>query len=360
MSRKRRMFDIDLPEMGDMEVGKVPDRALRRGPMASAINENASSLRDRKAAEDTIREENDHLATEFVRLKREGLITDRIPLDAVVTDRLLRDRKPGADAELEELKTSIREIGLSNPIRVEAREDGKYELIQGMRRLMAFKALHEETDDAAFATIPAGIVPTEAQVQTSYRRMVDENLIRKDISFAEMATLARRYAADPENECPEVADAVSVLFKSATYTKRSYIRAFAELLMRLDKVLEHPQEIPRNVGVELKRRMDRDEDLSRRVVLALQAEPGRDAVREVEILRGFAEGDGALPTGRTSAKQARPRQAKTTFQVPLGQGVAKCSASQGRLEVRDNRDFSAIDRRKLEQAIAAFYAALDD
>ena len=41
MSRKRRIFDIDVPPVDDMEVGKVPAKALRRGPMASAISENA-------------------------------------------------------------------------------------------------------------------------------------------------------------------------------------------------------------------------------------------------------------------------------------------------------------------------------
>ncbi|MDO6588487.1 ParB N-terminal domain-containing protein [Salipiger sp. 1_MG-2023] len=359
MSKKRRMFDIDIPDVGSMDVGKVPDRTLRRGPMASAISENASSLRDRKQVEDDIRAENDRLASEFVRLKREGLITDRIALDSVVTERLVRDRKPGEDDELEELKLSIREVGLSNPIRVEARADGRYELIQGMRRLMAFRALLEDTGDAGFATIPAGIVPAEAVAQTSYRRMVDENLVRKDISFAEMASLARRYADDPANACPEVSDAVATLFKSASYTKRSYIRAFAELLMRLDKVLEYPQDIPRNVGVELKRRMDRDEALSARVSTALRAEPERDAAREVEILRSFVETPSVLPTGKKSAAATRPRQAKTTFQVPFSSGVAKCSASHGRLELREDRDFSAIDRRKLELAIVAFYEALE-
>ena len=34
MSKKRRVFDIDIPTMDEMEVGKVPDRALRRGPVA--------------------------------------------------------------------------------------------------------------------------------------------------------------------------------------------------------------------------------------------------------------------------------------------------------------------------------------
>lgn len=359
MSKKRRMFDIDLPEMDGMEVGKVPDRVMRRGPMASAIHENASSLRDRKAAEETIREENDRLATEFVRLKREGLIVDRVPLDAVVSDKLMRDRQPGDDDELEELMRSIREIGLSNPLRVEAREDGKYELIQGMRRLMAFRALFDQTGDDSFATVPVGIVPPDSELHTSYRRMVDENLIRKDISFAEMATLARRYAGDPANGCPEVAEAVSVLFKSASDTKRSYIRAFAELLARMDKVLEHPQRIPRNVGVDLKRALDRDPGLLQQVSLALRSEPERDAAREIEILRGFLGGPPDLPTGKSPAKPARQRQAKTTFQVALKRGVAKCSASQGRLELREDRDFSAIDRHKLEQAVAAFYAALE-
>ncbi|KKL80459.1 hypothetical protein LCGC14_2004550 [marine sediment metagenome] len=359
MSKKRRIFDIDIPDVGAMDVGKTPERALRRGPMASAISENASALRDRKQAEDDIRAENDRLAAEFVRMKREGLVIDRVPLGDVLTERLVRDRKPGEDEDLDELKLSIREIGLSNPIRVEARADGRFELIQGMRRLSAYRALFDETGDPAFGAIPAGIVPIEAEVETSYRRMVDENLVRKDISFAEMASLARRYAADPGNGCTEVSDAVTTLFKSASYTKRSYIRAFAELLARLEKVLEHPQEIPRNVGVELKRRLDREPDLAGRVASALRAEPDRDAPREVDILRGFLDGAGALPVGKVAPGKSRPRQAKTTFQVPVPEGVAKCSALQGRLELRDNRDFSAIDRRKLESAIAAFYAALD-
>lgn len=364
MSRKRRMFDIDLPEIDAVPVGKTPDRALgqRRGPMASAISENASALRERRETEDSIRAENDRLATEFVRLKRDGLIVDRIALDRIVTEKLVRDRKPGEDADLEELKTSIRDVGLSNPIRVEPRADGKFELVQGMRRLQAYRALLDETGEAEFVSIPAGIGSESAELQDSYRRMVDENLIRKDISFAEMATLARRYAEDPVNDCPDVSDAVALLFKSASYTKRSYIRAFAELLARLGKLLEFPQVIPRNVGVELKRKLDADPSLTVRVSAALRDEPGRDAAREVEILRGFVEDQPpTLPTGKTAGKAAaRSRQAKTTFQLALADGVARCNASQGRLELRQDRDFSAIDRHRLERAVAAFFDTLDE
>ncbi|WP_332888729.1 ParB/RepB/Spo0J family partition protein [Marinibacterium profundimaris] len=358
------MFDIDVPDVDSIPVGKAPETIVpsRRGPMAAAISENAGSLRDRQAAEDSIRAENDRLALEFVELKRAGLIVDRVPLDQIVTERLVRDRKPGPDEELDELKGSIREIGLSNPVRLERREDGRFELVQGMRRLQAYRALLEETGEDRFARIPAGIGAQEAETQLSYRRMVDENLIRKDISFAEMATLARRYAEDPANDCAEVSEAVAQLFKSASYTKRSYIRAFAELLARLDKVLMFPQEIPRNLGVELKRRMDNDDGLVARISTALRSAPERDAAQEVEILRGFlGEGEGTLPTGKTAAaKPAKPRQAKTTFQVPVDTGVARCNASDGRLELRHDLDFSSVDRHSLERAVAAFFKALED
>lgn len=363
MSRKRRIFDIDVPPVDDMEVGKVPAKALRRGPMASAISENAESLRDRRTTEQSIVEENQKLAQEFVRLKREGMVVDRIPLDMVVSERLVRDRKAGPDEELAELKTSIREVGLSNPIRVEALGDGRFELVQGMRRLQAFRELLAETGDEGFKTIPAGIGSVD-QPEASYRRMVDENLIRKDISFAEMATLARNYAADPANGCDGVDQAVAVLFKSASYTKRSYIRAFAGLLTQLEKSLAFPQDIPRNVGVELKRKIDAEPQLGSAVTSALLSEPGRDAAREVAILRGFL-GDVAepktLPVGKVAETGgAKPRKAKTTFQVQRGGDVAKCNASQGRLELRYDRDFTMIDRRDLERAVAAFFDALDN
>lgn len=46
-------------------------------------------------------------------------------------------------------------------------------------------------------------------------------------------------------------------------------------------------------------------------------------------------------------------KAKTTFQLQRPQGSAKCTAANGRLEIRLPRDFSTVDRRKLEAALAA-------
>ena len=134
MTKKRMTFNIDLPDDGTFPAGKVLPPSPRRGPMATAITENAESLRDRRAIEADIRAENDALAAEHVRMKRLGLIVDLVPLDQIEAYKLVRDRTKGDDFELAELVTSIRDIGLFNPIRLERRDDGKYELIQGYRR----------------------------------------------------------------------------------------------------------------------------------------------------------------------------------------------------------------------------------
>ena len=250
MSRKRRMFDSEMPdEAPEAQPETFPagkDVAeTRRGPMATAIAETAESSRDRARLEAEIRAENDALAAEHVRLKRAGLITDLIPLDAIDTRKLIRDRKPGPDFELAELVASIREIGLSNPIRVEPAGDGRYELIQGWRRLSAYRQLLEETGDAdSWGRIPAGISARGDELEQLYRRMVDENLVRKDISFAEMAQLALHYAMDPVTEESDPEKAVAILFKSAGYQKRSYIRKFIPLMDRLGEALQFPPRHP--------------------------------------------------------------------------------------------------------------------
>ncbi|MEM1159400.1 MAG: ParB N-terminal domain-containing protein [Pseudomonadota bacterium] len=349
----------DIPE------GLETKSAMRRGPMATAVRESAAAVRARAVTEEAVREENDRLAHEHVRLKQLGLITDRVPLDLIDTNKLRRDRAPGTDEELDDLIESIRAIGLSNPIRVEKAGD-RYELIQGFRRLQAYRALHAQAGDDTWATIPAGMVAPGDDLVTSYRRMVDENLIRKDISFAEMATLARDYAADPEIEVVSVAVAVSTLYASASKQKRSYIRAFAELLEMLDKDLRFPEAIPRNLGMEIRRQLSEGRPGLGELQKALKARPGRSADIELAILRGFvgaSDGapmpqDGGAEEGRAPAPVVR--KAKTTFRIAMGTGEVKCTAADGKLELRGATDFSGYERRSLEAAVEAFFATLDD
>ncbi|WP_304617222.1 ParB/RepB/Spo0J family partition protein [Paracoccus sp. (in: a-proteobacteria)] len=363
MSRKRRMFDIDLPtdDAPDFPAGKeeVPARGeQRRGPMAAAISETAESARDRAAIEARIRAENDALAQEHVRLKRAGLITDMIPLDAIDTQKLIRDRRPVADFELAELVASIREIGLSNPIRVEPAGEGRYELIQGWRRLSAYRQLLDETGDAdAWGRIPAGIAARGDALESLYRRMVDENMVRKDISFAEMAQLALHYAMDPLTEENDPEKAVAILFKSAGYQKRSYIRNFIPLVERLGETLMYPQEIPRALGLALAQRLADVPGLAAAIKSELRDWDTRSITDELAVLRRYAGQGGEMPEGvappKTGPEPREAAKAKTSFQLQRAQGTAKCIAADGRLEIRLARDFSTIDRRKLEAAVAA-------
>lgn len=381
MSRKRRTFQIDLPDdpapstvpgnagkkaSGDAAPdtstrGSGPGPAGRRGPMATAVRETGDSRAARADTVEAIRAENDRLAHEFVALKKQGLIVARIPLDAVKMSKLVRDRHTKADADLRDLIASIREVGLSNPIQVEQAEDGTYELIQGYRRLAAFRALAE--DDESYATIPAGIAPAGQGVDMLYRRMVDENLVRKNISFAEMAALARDYAVDPQVGAPGVEEAIRLLYASSSAQKRSYIRSFTLLLEVLEQHLEYPEEIPRALGLSLRNRLSELPEVQGAIVRALRDMPNRTVEEELAVLRRFAGGAAETATtprsgGDKMSQTAKPR-GKTTLRIERPEGTAKLVASAGRVELKLDKDFSDYEASRMEQALLAFLRALD-
>lgn len=375
MSKKRRVFDIDMPEEETVPAGTVggAQEALetksmfggaskRRGPMASAISENADSLKERQAMEQQIRAENDHLAHEYIQRKADGLVVDLIPLDAILTEKLTRDRMDGADEDLSELVASIQEIGLSNPIHVQKCADGRYELVQGYRRLEAYKALLADSEGSeVYSSIPALVILAEETLETLYRKMVDENLIRKDISFAEMAGLAIKYARDTVTECDDPEKAVAILFKSAGYQKRSYIRGFIGLMERLGGTLKYPAEISRALGLELRKRIEADGSIAAQVESDLiAAGPNRLVEEEQAILRraaGLENDKRPFPAGKVGEKP--PRKAKTVFNIARPEGTVKCTATAGRLELRLAKDFSTVDRVRLEQAIRQLLAQIE-
>lgn len=55
------------------------------------------------------------------------------------------DRATATGLEPAELVQSTSDIDLSNPVRVQPRRDGRYELIQGWRRLTAYHQLLKDT-----------------------------------------------------------------------------------------------------------------------------------------------------------------------------------------------------------------------
>ncbi len=177
MTKKRRMFDIELPEVEAPQAPVLETKSIggtpRRGPMATAIGESAEANRRRAEAEADIHAENDALAHEFVRLKRLGLETDVVLLDAIRAGKLVRDRSQRLDPERDDLKSSILAIGLSNPILVKPAGQVGCELVQGWQRVSAFRALLVETGEDRFAAIPASLMPAGENMDGLYRHMVD-------------------------------------------------------------------------------------------------------------------------------------------------------------------------------------------
>ena len=323
--------------------------------MAAAISENAEALRERQAAEAAIRAENDRLAEEFVRLKGQGLIVDLVPVDQITSEKLTRDRSAARDPEIDELKASIAAIGLSNPIRIEVDGEG-YHLVQGFRRLSAYQELFAETGDEKYARIPAGLIASGEGIEALYRRMVDENLIRRDISFAEMAALARAYAADPETEVADSDAAVALLYASAGRQKRSYIRHFVTLLDHIGDALRFPEAIPRALGLSLERALSADSEYSARVKAELIRLAAETAEEEIIYLRSMLEA--ATPEKKGGA--GRKSKSKTTLQLDVPAGTVRCAAHDGRLEMRCDVDFSAAEKDRLERALRAFFDALKE
>ncbi len=358
MSKKKRVFDINFDDATVEADTSVPagTAEARRGPMAAAITENAQALNARQAAEAAIREENDALAHEHVRLKKAGLITDLIPLDSVRTSKLTRDRAPGRDAEIDELKRSIAEIGLSNPIRVEPVEGG-YELIQGFRRFTAFQELFAETGDEAFARIPAGINARGEDMLRLYRRMVDENMVRRGVSFGEMAQLAMSYKMQ-EPTLESYDQAVELLYASAGRQKRSYIKHFVRLLAETSGALRHVEAIPRALGLAVVKKLDELPESKPVLKGLLDAEKDRTSEQEMTALSAYLTAT-AEQRQRGRAGGAVTRKAKTTFRLARPEGEAKCTVADGRLELRLARDFSGVERKKLEAAVTAFLKVLD-
>lgn len=373
MTKKRSVFDINF-ELEEDEEGASPaehQRApetkaynvqghplqnrsaepARRGPMASAIAETSEATAERQRAETAIRAENDALAHEHVRLKKLGLITDLIQTSDVLTGKLTRDRSENADPELAELKASIQSVGLSNPIRVEQTEAG-YELIQGFRRLSAFRELAEETGDPRYTRIPAAMVPRGEPIADLYRKMVDENLVRKDLSFGEMATLALSFARDTD---VDTGQAVSILYASALKQKRSYIRSFARVLEELKGAVKFPEAIPRALGLDVHKLLEADQGRAGEVIAALQALPDRDAATELRVLR-----EALALQKKPQSEPGTKTVSKTSLRLSRPEGQARVTALDGRIELRLDRDFSAISKARLQLGIEKFLAVLED
>lgn len=346
MADRGNRFGIGPPEAGDLP----PPRPRTPGPMASAVRETAESLQDSAGAMVEQRRRNAADARAFRAAQAEGRVLAALPLAAIRTDDLPRDRMDleavaGSD-EMEELKASIRARGQKEPIEVYADAAGALQLKKGWRRLSALRQLLAETGEARFATVTARVAGAGTDRVALYLDMVEENVIREDLSFAEMAQLAIEAARDPATGETDPEAMVGRLYGALHKMKRSYIRAFVGLLQALGEDLKFPRAVPRNLGVEVARRLREDPGGIAGLRARLAAAAGPEAQAAV-LARHLA----AARTGGTG--RARPAVA---FEAP---GGVRVRLRDGEIRLSGGTGFPALDRASLERAVAAFLAALE-
>jgi len=168
----------------------------------------------------------------------------RIALTEIDDAALARDRSGLDEAALTELRLSIAASGLRMPIELfalsEPRLPHRYGLLSGLRRLHAFRALHELTGDERYAAIPA-FLRAPGTMAEALAAMVEENEIREALSPWERGRIA--WIAHRQEIFPTIEEAVVKLYPAADRHKRARLRTFAHLVEELDGFLTTPERL---------------------------------------------------------------------------------------------------------------------
>ncbi|MGS4946131.1 ParB N-terminal domain-containing protein [Meridianimarinicoccus sp. RP-17] len=328
------------------------------GPMGAAVREAAASLAETTEAKIEQRRKNAEDAKAWRAAEAQGRVLVTLLLSDVATDDLPRDRLDleavARSDEMEELKASIRARGQREPIEVYRDATGQYQLKKGWRRLTALKQLLAETGEDDFLRVVARVEPggeaTTPDRVSRYIDMVEENVVREDLTFAEMAQVAIQAARDPEVEGDHPDAMVGRLYASLHKMKRSYIRSFVFLLTELEGALKWPKAVSRNLGVDLAR--------------VLKAQPDRTAMLRRSLTACAAPEDQAetlaffLRSSQKSAAAAKaPRERREKYEFHVGS--TKVTARSGECRIVSTRDFADVPRDRLERAIRAFEAELE-
>ena len=330
-----------------------PARTRSVGPMGAAVRDAASSMTEATEAKVEQRRQNAADAKEYRAAVADGRMLQRLPVGNLATDDLPRDRLALDDVarsdEMEELKASIRARGQKEPIEVYVDAEGRFQLKKGWRRLTALRQLWEETGDEAFSHVTARVEAGEDGRLERYVDMVEENVVREDLTFAEMAQVAITAAADPSIAEVDASELVNRLYGSLHKVKRSYIRSFVFLLNALTPALKFPKSVPRNLGVEVSRSL---QNVGQAEALKSELAACADPAAQTRVLEAFVKSKRA--GGAEAEAPQAPRKQKFEFYV----GKIKVTARAGECRLVSDADFSSVPQHQLEEAVKAFEAAL--
>jgi ParB family chromosome partitioning protein len=336
--------------MGEEEIENTRRRSI--GPMGAAVREAAESLQGSTEIKVEQRRQNAADAKEYRAATEEGRVLVQLPLEEVRIDGLPRDRlelEAVADSEgMEELMASIAARGQREPIEVFRDSGGHYQLIKGWRRLTALRQLLETTGGKEFTKVVARVSIADEDRIGLYVDMVEENVVREDLTFAEMAQLAITATDDPLLSLESSDAAVGRLYASLHKMKRSYVRSFVFLLESLGASLKWPKAVPRNLGVDVARKLKGSQGFEETLISVL--EQCKTESEQNEVLVQFA--NEAVKSSAAKAK-AQPKE-KFEFHV----GASKVTARNGELRIVAKLDYTGVPRNVLEEAVLAFQSAL--
>jgi len=141
-------------------------------------------------------------------IKRESKEID-INLIDISPEHNVRTEKQRAN--LEELKTSIQRIGLIHPI-ILTQKNGRFELLAGQRRLLAFKSLNEKT-------IPS-IIINDLDPLSKKILSFSENIQRRDLPYGDTIRvcdeLFKSYKGTDKERIDKISREIGVSYETVT------------------------------------------------------------------------------------------------------------------------------------------------
>lgn len=280
MAKRKRLtpanpgqFTTSIPEGTRAPETKSMPQAFGTAPIAQVAGEASATaaLADLAAAVEGAR--------------ANGQMIELLPIGAIDTGYLVRDRLEQDGDDMAALLASIRARGQQTPIEVvrlpEPVDGALYGLISGWRRLTALTRLYAETQDDQFATVRT-LVITPASAQDAYVAMVEENEIRVNLSHYERARIVVR--AVREGVYPTPRAALQGLYAAISRSKRSKIGSFMTVVEAWDRVLFHPTAISEKLGLALARGLAEDPGFVETVKARLKTGPRNRAAEELALL----------------------------------------------------------------------------
>jgi ParB family chromosome partitioning protein len=289
MAKRKRLEPVvtsqDMPASLSLPEARLGVSAFSAPPIAQVAQDAA-----REAAFDEV-------STALIQARVEGRLAQKIAIEEINLDHLLRDRVGVDEAEMTPLMESLRARGQQTPVEVVALAQGRFGLISGWRRILALRRLHEETGDDRFATALA-FLRRPRDAAEAYVAMVEENEIRLGLSHYERARIVAGSVA--QGIFPDPQTALRSLFANGSRARRSKIGSFLVVVNGLDSVLRFPMKIGERLGLALAQRLEASPDFARDLALRLGKAAPASAEAELAVLEQALR-DGAGRKARQAA-----------------------------------------------------------